>query len=30
VLPFLVSDFIRIGLLLAFPSIALGLVRLLS
>jgi tripartite ATP-independent transporter DctM subunit len=30
VLPFLVSDFVRIGLMLAFPGIALWLVRLLS
>lgn len=30
VLPFLVSDFIRIGLILAFPGIALWLVRFMS
>ena len=30
VLPFLVSDFIRIGLLLAFPGIALWLVKFMS
>jgi TRAP-type C4-dicarboxylate transport system, large permease component len=30
VLPFLVSDFIRIGLVLAFPGIALWLVRFMS
>jgi C4-dicarboxylate transporter DctM subunit len=30
VLPFLVSDFVRIGLILAFPGIALWLVRFLS
>ncbi len=30
VVPFLVTDFIRLGLLIAFPSISLWLVRLLS
>lgn len=30
VLPFLVSDMVRIGFLIAFPAISLGLVRLLS
>ena len=30
VLPFLVSDFIRIGLILAFPGIALWLVKFLN
>ena len=30
VVPFLVTDFIRLGLLIAFPGIALWLVRLLS
>jgi tripartite ATP-independent transporter DctM subunit len=30
VLPFLISDFVRIGLLLAFPGIALWLVKVLS
>jgi C4-dicarboxylate transporter, DctM subunit len=30
VLPFLVSDFIRIGLILAFPGIALWLVRFMA
>jgi TRAP-type C4-dicarboxylate transport system permease large subunit len=30
VLPFLVSDFIRIGLILAFPGIALWLVKFMS
>jgi TRAP-type C4-dicarboxylate transport system permease large subunit len=30
VLPFLVSDIIRIALLIAFPAISLGLVRLLG
>jgi tripartite ATP-independent transporter DctM subunit len=30
VLPFLISDFVRIGLVLAFPGLALGLVRLVS
>ena len=30
VLPFLVSDFVRIGLMLAFPGIALWLVRFMS
>ncbi|GAC1607115.1 MAG: TRAP transporter large permease [Ramlibacter sp.] len=30
VLPFLVSDFVRIGLILAFPGIALWLVRMLA
>lgn len=30
VLPFLISDFVRIGLLLAFPGIALWLVKILS
>ena len=27
VMPFLISDFIRIGILIAFPAITLGLVR---
>jgi TRAP-type C4-dicarboxylate transport system permease large subunit len=30
VLPFLVSDFIRIGLILAFPGIALWLVKFMN
>jgi TRAP-type C4-dicarboxylate transport system permease large subunit len=30
VLPFLISDFIRIGLVLAFPGIALWLVKFIS
>jgi C4-dicarboxylate transporter, DctM subunit len=30
VLPFLISDFVRIGLILAFPGIALWLVKFMS
>jgi TRAP-type C4-dicarboxylate transport system permease large subunit len=30
VMPFLISDFVRIGLILFFPGIALWLVRLLN
>ena len=30
VLPFIVADIVRIGLLIAFPGLALWLVRLLS
>ena len=29
VLPFLISDFLRVGVLLFFPVLSLGLVRLL-